>query len=215
MKFQPRRPGTRWPRHPYGQSIRWKDHFYVPIPKVASSWCIEIWGMGMPFDFLAQDHDLDAVVILRDPIERWVAGFAQCQVGNDPSWEGHWERKGWDWVFDTVVFDNHTEPQVSFLAGLDLHRTTWFRLDDRLESNMVAWCHTNFGVDRQRSGADRNQGSDRPTPVFRGGAVGRSQAEIARMAAQALHDRSGALDRIREFYNEDYDLWRGVNFYGE
>lgn len=215
MKYRPKRPGTKWKRHPYGQSIRLQDRFYVPIPKTASSWCTEIWGMGHPFDFLAQDHDLSAVVILRDPIDRWIAGFAQCQVGNDPSWEGHWQRKGWDWVFDTVVFDNHTEPQVSFLAGLDLGRITWFRLDDKLESNMLQWFLQTFGIDRRSANPDRYQGRDQPAPVFRNGTMGRSQAELVSMAQHALDTRPGARERVSEFYSEDYALWHGVKFYGE
>ena len=212
MKFQPDRPGRHWHRHPYGQSVRLGEHFYVPIPKCASSWCTEIWGQGQPFDFLAHEHDLDAVVILRDPIERWIAGFAQCQVGNDPNWEGHWERLGWDWVFDTVVFDNHTEPQVSFLAGIDFDRTTWFRMDDHLTVHMLSWMQTHLGQDRSRVAADRYAGHEQPARVFRDGMRGRSQAEIADMAQQALAIIPGAVDRIRAFYKEDLDLYYTVEY---
>lgn len=213
MKFQPNRPGTHWHRHPYGQSVRLGQHFYVPVPKSASTWCKQIWTLGQPFDFLAGEHDLDAVVILRDPIERWVAGFAQCQVGNHPSVDDHWERLGWDWVFDTVVFDNHTEPQVSFLAGIEVDRTTWFRMDDYLEDHMLWWMQDHMGVDRSAVKTDRYRSQDQAAPVFDDGAVGRSQTEIAAMAKHALASIPGASDRIRDFYKEDFDLYHTVEYY--
>lgn len=214
--YQPERTGVWWHRHPYGQSVRLQDHVYVPIPKSASTWCKEIWAIGQEFDFLANlEQDLRYAVILREPVDRWLAGFAQCQVGNDPAWEGHWERLGWDWVFDTLVFDNHTEPQASFLAGLDLDRITWFRFGEGLEQNMLGWMRDTMGIDRGNVLADRYSGRDQPPRTFRDGKIGRSQPEILAMAQQALDTRPGALDRVRQFYREDYDLWHGVEFYGE
>lgn len=216
MKYRPERPGTWWHRHPYGQSVRLGAHVYVPIPKSASTWCKQIWAPGHDFDFIADDdQDLNYVVILREPVDRWLAGFAQCQVGNDPSWEGHWERLGWDWVFDTVVFDNHTEPQVSFLAGLDLARVIWFRFGPSLESDMLDWMQHTMGYNHRAIAADRYAGRDQPPRTFRNGQVGRSQSEILVMAQQALDTRPGALDLIKNFYREDYDLWQSVKFYGD
>lgn len=215
MKFQPKRPGTKWHRHPYGQSVRLDSSVYVPIPKSASTWCKQIWTQGRDFDFLADSNqDLHYAVILREPIDRWLAGFAQCQVGNDPSWEGHWERLGWDWVFDTMVFDNHTEPQVSFLAGLDLAQVTWFRFGPSLESDMLSWMQDAMGHYRRDIVADRYAGRDQPPRTFRNGQVGRSQSEILAMAQHALDTRPGARERVRDFYREDYDLWHSVVFYG-
>lgn len=216
MKFQPKRPGTWWHRHPYGQSVRVQGHVYVPIPKCASTWCKQIWALGQNFDFLANDsQDLRYVAILREPVDRWLAGFAQCQVGNDPAVADHWERMGWDWVFDTVVFDNHTEPQASFLAGLDFERVTWFRFGDHLEHDILAWMRNSMGLDRANVTADRYAGRDQPPPTFGHGLVGRSQSQILNMAQQALVAWPGARDRIQEFYSEDFDLWKRVKFYGD
>jgi len=199
--------------HRHGQARLLRDHVYVPIPKSASSWCIEIWGDGRHVNF----HDpslkhLPHVVILREPVDRWIAGFAQCQVGNDPDWEGHWELKGWNWVFDKVVFDNHTEPQVSFISGIDLDRVIWFRMDDNLESIMIEWMQKHMGINRHPGKADRNRSCDQITPVFRSGRRGRSQAELQTMAREALETIPGARQRIEDFYQEDLKLFNSVRF---
>jgi hypothetical protein len=192
------------------------DHVYVPIPKSASTWCKQLWAQGRAVNLLVENlRDLPHVVILRDPIERWIAGFAQCQVGNDPDWEGHWERLGWDWVFRQVVFDNHTEPQVSFLSGLDLDRITWFRVDDDLESHMMQWMKDQTGIDHTGLVADRYRGSDQQPRIFRGGRQGRSQAELQTMAREALATIPGARQRLEDVYQEDLEFYHSVKYVGK
>jgi hypothetical protein len=211
--FRPRGTIRAWHRHPYGQAVLLRDHVYVPIPKSASTWCKQLWDQGQEVNLLARNlSHLPHVIILRDPIERWIAGFAQCQVGNDPDWDGHWERLGWDWVFRQVVFDNHTEPQVSFLSGLNLDRITWLRVDDDLERNMIQWMKDHIGIDHTGLDADRYRGIDQPAPVFRSGRRGRSQAELQTMAREALETIPGARQRIEDFYQEDLKLFNSVRF---
>lgn len=214
MKFQPKRPGTYWKRHPYGQSVRIDDHVYVPIPKSASTWCKQIWSIGQDFDFLSSTDTIkDYVVILRDPVDRWISGFAQCQVGNDPGWEGYWERLGWQWVFDTMVFDNHTEPQCSFLGGLDLSQVTWFKFGDSLEADLLYWMNSHMGLDRSQVSADRYSGQSQLPRTFSNGMTGRTQKELIAMASEALECVPNARDRVLEFYHEDIKLFNQVDFY--
>lgn len=211
--FHPQSTVRIWHRHPYGQAVLLRDHVYVPIPKSASTWCKQLWDTGQDINVTAQPmQDLPHVVILREPVDRWVAGFAQCQVGNDPGWEGHWERLGWDWVFEQVIFDNHTEPQASYIAGLDLDRVIWFRMTDSLEPAMLDWMSHNLGIDHHQTKADRYRGQDRPPRVFRDGRQGRSQSEISEMAREALATIPGARQRIEEVYREDIELYNTMKF---
>lgn len=160
--YCPRRASNTWWRHPYGSAVRMQDWIYVPIPKCASTWTKDVWKPSRECDFMTEQQSsaVSHVVVLRDPVERWVSGFAQCQGGNDPRGQNHWQRLGWDWVFDTVIFDNHTEPQSSFLAGLDLDRVTWFRFGPDLERNMLSWFQDHLGVQPSVAGIDRYRAQD-------------------------------------------------------
>jgi hypothetical protein len=213
--FYPRKASDVWPRHPYGSAVRVQDWIYVPIPKCASTWTKELWKPGYECDFVTEQQSgaVSHVVILRDPVERWISGFAQCQVGNDPTCKDHWQRLGWDWVFDTVVFDNHTEPQSSFLAGIELDRVTWFQFGPDLETNMLAWFRDQLGMQQNTAGIDRYRAQDQAAPVFRNGMVGISQTEIMHLARQQLDQRPATRQQLQDCYQEDQDLFDSVTFY--
>ena len=210
--FHPRDTIRAWARHTYGQAMRLQDQVYVPIPKVGSTWCKQLWHGAQDINFKIHDvKHLTHVVILRNPIERWIAGFAQCQVGNDPACHDHWERLGWQWVFDQMVFDNHTEPQVSFIDGVDLDRVIWFRLENNVENAMTHYLFENFGIDRRGMNVDRYRGVDQPAPIFKN-LPGRSQADLQRMAREALATIPGARQRTEDFYKEDIELYNSVKY---
>lgn len=211
--YCPRKASNNWSRHRYGQCVELVGYTYVPVPKSASTWCKQLWHVGSESNFLDVKQDRDYVVILRDPLERWISGFAQCQVGNDPRVPDYWKTLGWHWVFDTIVFDNHTEPQSSFLAGIDLDCVTWFRQDNKLERLMLDWMQKHLGLDQTSVAADRYVGREQPAPVFRNGVTGPTQAEIMAEAEVALNSIVGARERIQEYYQEDFDLYQGVEYY--
>lgn len=70
--------GWRYPDHNYLS-------FYCLIPKNASSWISSVfrhngWIEGTQENFPKQSID-ELIVVLRDPVERWVAGVAQYLIG--------------------------------------------------------------------------------------------------------------------------------------
>lgn len=71
----------------YGSGLISPDHtkFIVNIPKNASSYLLDWsrqnrWSVGSAQDFGHKIQEI--IVVLRDPMERWISGFAQYVSGN-------------------------------------------------------------------------------------------------------------------------------------
>jgi len=71
----------------YGSGLISPDHtkFIVNIPKNASSYLLDWsrqngWSAGSAQDFAHKIQEI--IVVLRDPMERWISGFAQYVSGN-------------------------------------------------------------------------------------------------------------------------------------
>lgn len=105
--------------------------FVLNIPKNASTYITNILKTnGWDYSDVShivneQKHKVKAVVVLRDPIDRWISGFATyCAsyilgygYGSDHFVEDYnclTERI----IFDNLVFDDHTEPQSTFVNQL-------------------------------------------------------------------------------------------------
>lgn len=100
-----------------------KKIFYLNIPKNASTFTTNVLKENnWMFWNVTNATDSTAIILLRDPIERWVSGFATyaCSYllghgyGSDhfvKDYNSLSERL----IFDNIVFDDHTTPQVKFI----------------------------------------------------------------------------------------------------
>jgi hypothetical protein len=156
-------------RHVYGTSKLLYDYekqkvfIFVPIPKSASSYVKACFKKARQFHFelnrfyhfesntvdqdLPYNLDVDKVlgfeknyvVVLRDPVSRWIAGLAQILPQADLR----------DISLQQLVenprqfVDNHLEPQISFLHGMPFDSVTWFYLDRYLTENLRDWTDKN------------------------------------------------------------------------
>ena len=102
-------------------------HAWINIPKNASSFCQKVfddngWTMCHTDDLvdgILLAHTIKKIVVLRDPLERWISGFAQCMadhhtkdvlalLDNDAFWQT---------LRFNPVFDDHTEYQHRFIGA--------------------------------------------------------------------------------------------------
>ena len=96
---------------------------WINIPKNASSFIQTAlddnkWN-DVPDDLInsiAESPNIKKLVVLRDPVERWISGFAECWADHD----NILDLLDSDVFFDTVqknpVYDDHTEYQHRFIG---------------------------------------------------------------------------------------------------
>ena len=119
--------------HSYGECMthHYLDLMYVYIPKNASTWTKDKLSKHK-WDNANYHHDnlnKKPVVILRDPIERWLSGMAEYLTRFHPTIKLDSEET-LDVLFYKVIFDDHTERQVNFLHGLDAFKCIFFWCDE-------------------------------------------------------------------------------------
>lgn len=100
-----------------------KDFFWLSIPKNASTFMTNVLQQNQwEFDSISFYKNKDVICILRDPVERWISGFTTYCCLNLLSEHYGSARFLTDYnelferlVFDNIVFDDHTTPQVDFV----------------------------------------------------------------------------------------------------
>jgi len=102
-------------------------HAWINIPKNASSFCQKVfddngWTMCHTDDLvdgILLAPTIKKIVVLRDPVERWISGFAQCMMDHYTSnvLELLDNPAFWQTLRFNPVFDDHTEYQHRFVGA--------------------------------------------------------------------------------------------------
>jgi hypothetical protein len=156
-------------------------------------------GGWLSTNFATDDlTDFVPLIILRDPIQRWVSNCPArgkiLTTSKDP--------QDLDRLFDNLeswLYDEHSAKQTDFIAGLDLSRAVYFYCDKDLSRNVEYFL--------------RAQGINftAPAPVNE-----QETDEITKQSAkiwQELLSRSKYHNRFREIFAADYKLIESVKFY--
>lgn len=228
--------------HPIGQSYCLFEQnpdrclIYVNIPKNASSWTKHHMP-GALFNYLTKTFYTDPglsfsqiprwpsgplavsyLVILRDPIDRWITGLAQYLNGWAPDHPLHINNIDWNMVFDKVVFDSHTQPQCDFIQGIDHDHTFWLRCDQTLATNFAKVFEQFTG--RSLTITTQDQDPDNVFNVTRKNkpTVGEVfttelQQNIVDKIKTVLSQNPQYVDRLCAYYQKDIDLYNSVKFY--
>ena len=185
------------------------DLAYIPIPKNASS-CISFllassgWASE---EYLNTDiSNKKFIVVLRDPLERWLSGITQylCSFIVAQGYTAEYIMGAWNNITDAIVFDqcrfdDHSEKQVYYLEHVPLENCVWFRCVDAGIS--IKEFLDDHGLDLNINVATpRNRTIDNL-----------QQKLLTDFIKSRLDDRK--IQQIRQVYREDYELIERVKFY--
>jgi hypothetical protein len=215
----------------YGSGMLSPDcsQFVVNIPKNASSFILD-WTNR--FGWRADQADQCAhrigelIIVLRDPVDRWVSGISQyinsyilsVRGPNGPifpdepmSAEFDYSMSADDFVknynqlterllFDVIFqFDDHVWPQVDFFKDLCTEkRRTYFYLDKHFEKKLSSYLNIEYNNEFE---LDRNSSQ---TDV--------NKRILHNFFAERLELRPELKSRIVRAYSRDYDLINNVKF---
>jgi len=203
--------GPTWASsHVYGECLvnHERKLKFIKIPKCASTWAdryIAELGVSIKDTWLGgnfQDPALasyHSLVILRDPIERWVSNLPMAHkldaIVNHPT-------QPLILLSDLENFlsDEHLARQTDFISGIDFSQTTFFYCDKYLSKNFRRYMiRAGFG--------------DMLPPPHQN--VGPSDADSIRGKSHwmQLFSRPDYQARINEIYQADYALIKSANFY--
>jgi hypothetical protein len=185
--------------------------FYLNIPKNGSTYLSNILlSNGWQHHTLGDSSHLitHIIVVLRDPVERWISGFATycsswilgANYGSDHFVEDYndlTERI----IFDNLVFDDHTTPQSDFVEFLPkVKPITYFRLNTDTVENISRYTQQNLNI----SEVDANVSEDHY-----------DQRQISKFIQGQLTNRPDLIERINEQYANDFNLLDSVQFYND
>ena len=143
-------------RHGYlaGGGLRSPDkkNFFLSIPKNASTHLSNtLLANGWHYHTLGNDSDRieHAMVVLKDPVDRWVSGVGTYisswilgpGYGSDHFVENY-NNLSERLLFETLILDDHTTPQITYIKQLEQLLpsvpVTYFKLDRFVVDNMGA-----------------------------------------------------------------------------
>ena len=182
-----------------------KSVCYIPIPKNSSSFVGKLmlanqWGID---NFLTSDlTNKQVIILLRDPVERWVSGMAQylCSTGYPvDNTIKEWNNLTTTLVFDRVIFDDHTEQQVYFINTVAEENRVYFNGIHGVAEKLQKYLAT--------------QDIDLNTNVDITLGDNTQHKKLTTFLKELLKKDIKLVDRIKEVYSDDYELINRVKFY--
>lgn len=201
-----------------------RTQFIANIPKNASSYILN-WTRAHNWITATLDDNWpeveEIIVVLRDPLNRWVSGMSQylksyilCPVGpNGPVFPGmtqgaeDYAMNADDFItaynqtterliFDNVYrFDDHVWPQTDFVQHLRPHLPrSYFMIDKEFDAKFSSYLNLT-AIDN----LDRNDGSDNI-----------DTKKLNDFLRHRLNTRPELVDRIKRAYSADYEFIKNV-----
>ena len=173
------------------------DKTYIHIPKNASSFAkgVLIGSGGFWHHSETLINSSENLIVLRDPIDRWLSGITQYLYNNKLDLSN-------DKIFDKITFDDHTDLQTYFLQGVDLNKSTFMFVDDNLRANLANWIYDHG----YRTNVDI---------AIKYNASSEDDRAITKDHYTKLLDQSPEFVlKLQQHFEEDYKLIGKVKFYG-
>ena len=185
-----------------------KEHnlVYVPILKNAHMWGLSFFSLnfGCSEPVVIQEknfklfEDSIFLVILRDPIDRWISALTQYLIiaFEDPV-------KILDdliikkLITDGIIFDNHAKLQLDELIGIDEQKIVCFRCDENLEKNISNFSLINFNTPTASVGHLSN---------FNVSAYNDTTQFLYPKIKNMVYEDVEIMNKLKRFYAKDYLL---------
>lgn len=183
--------------------------FYLNIPKNASTYMTNLLlANGWMHNDVYSPDITECIVLLRDPVERWISGFATYAA----SWllgEGYGSDHFRDdynelterVIFDQLIFDDHTTEQVKFVEQLGNRKITFFKLNYELGMNLESFLDSKLGLNNPILGNASEDNYDTKM--------------IAKHIRFRVEQDPVLRAKIIEKYKADYDLIKAAHYYYE
>lgn len=178
------------------------DLMYINIPKNASSWTkpnLLDWGWEF-YNYHTDGLDKQAMVVLRDPVDRWLSGIAEYLTLYHPEFNVQ-SHETVELVFDRIAFDDHTDKQVKFLDGLDTDRCTFFWCDSNYRQKFSKFISTYYGNNSYSKYEYQHVSENSP-----------ERTKFKQIFKREL-ENSKYLEKVKEYFKQDYELIEKVSFY--
>jgi len=174
------------------------DKTYFHIPKNASSFVkgVLIGSGGFWHHSETLINSSENLIVLRDPIDRWVSGITQYLHNSNqidmPA----------ELIFDKITFDDHTDLQTYFLQGVDLTSATYMMVNDDLRGNLNDWV------------VDRGYRTNVDIAIQYNASADDHRITIKNYYANLLEQQPELVLKLKEHFAEDYKLINSVKYYG-
>ena len=124
---------------------------WIDIPKCASSFIQKVlydnnWTSThdpVLMDGIKRAESVEKIVVLRDPVERWVSGFSECWHSTPSILNLLDQPTFWKTIYANPVFDDHTEHQHRFVRNAVnikyIYMTAGTANADRFHKNLATW----------------------------------------------------------------------------
>jgi len=195
--------------HVFGECMSHPDTdlMYVNIPKNASSWTkpnLLDWGWEFYNYHTDNLYNKHALVVLRDPIDRWLSGIAEYMYLHHRELDtAHLSNSFFNLVFDRIAFDDHTEQQVLFLEKLDLNNCTFFYCGPQYRELFSTFLNANEMPNRYHNYEYQHvTDNDFDRRKFR------------QIFKKVLNNNPKYIRNLEWHFTKDYKLINSVKFYG-
>jgi hypothetical protein len=182
------------------------DLMYVHIPKNATSWTkpnLLDWGWEFFNYHTDQLTSKTALVVLRDPLDRWISGIAEYLFLYHQNIDfAHAGQAFFDLIFDKITFDDHTEKQVYFIEGLDLDRCVFFKFGTDYRQQFSQYLAEHDMPNRYNNYNYQHVSDDSP-----------DRKRFKKIFTDQLQN-SKYLSQVKQYFKPDYQLINQVKFYG-
>jgi len=197
------------------------QRFILDIPKNASSFIMDWttrtgrWHVHTLTDASNHDSLQEVIIVLRDPVQRWLSGFAQYasswilnasgffETDQGPSQDfqrssGREFVEQYNWITERLIFDNleifddHVWPQTWFFHDLlPAVPRCYFVLDDNFNHDFAQY----LDLPEPSPDLDRNAGDSNE-----------DAREIQQFLRTRIHAVPELMAAIKRAYRQDYDL---------
>jgi hypothetical protein len=186
-----------------------KKYFYLNIPKNASTFTNNVLNdNGWEFWNISDGVFKEAILILRDPVERWISGITTYinlwilyNEYNSDQFITDYNKLVERFIFDTVVFDDHTMPQSFFINNIPAHITkhyVWANRSTLVDSiSTISRYKLLVNLNTFDNSKELNPGSKQLDDFIR-----------SKLTPELI-------SKIQQAYKEDYNLINSVNIHGK